>query len=194
MEHVGYQKLLSLLAQDPHGADRAYQDLRQRLIQLFVWRGASFPQDLADETLSRVARRLGEGEEIRSEDPFRYCCGFAFRVFHEQIREVRRERVLQESGEFLLPQSGASHHDDFRLGCLDDCLRNLRQKSRTLILRYYQGDGRAKIDRRQQLAGELGIAQAALRNRAQRVRAKLVTCVEGCLEHQKRKAPTIGRP
>jgi DNA-directed RNA polymerase specialized sigma24 family protein len=191
MEHIGYQKLLSLLASDPQVASRAYQDLRRRLIQLFVWRGAAIPQDLADETLSRVARRLGEGEEIRSDDPFRYCCGFAFRVFHEKIREARRERELRESGEFLIPHSEAGGHDDSRLGCLDDCLRHLREKSRKLILRYYHGDGRAKIDQRQQLADELDIAQAALRNRAQRVRAKLVICVEGCLENQQRSASPV---
>ncbi len=35
------------------------------------------PEDLADETINRVARRLAEGIELRSNDPYGYFCGVA---------------------------------------------------------------------------------------------------------------------
>ena len=183
MDDSGYGKLLFLLSKDPRDAERAFQELRNRLVRLFVWRGASTPEDLADETLSRVALRLAEGEEIRSSDPFRYCCGVAFRVFQETLRELQRQRVLESPPgiPFVYPEPVPEDH---RMDCLEHCLSSLRENSRNLILRYYRGEGRRKIQRRQRLARELGIEPAALRNRAQRVRTQLVTCVRGCLRRQ----------
>jgi hypothetical protein len=46
---------------------------------------------------------------------------------------------------------------------------------------YYAGEKRARIERRQRLAAQLGIEINALRNRALRLREKLETCVENCL-------------
>lgn len=90
------ERLLDLLDADREAAARHFQQIRRRLIRLFEWRGARFPDDLADETISRVARRLDDGVEIRSDDPFRYFCGVAHMVFKEVLRERKRDRVLQD--------------------------------------------------------------------------------------------------
>jgi len=66
--------------------------------------------------------------------------------------------------------------------CLEQCMRKLSDESRELVLRYYQADGRQKIEERKQLAEELGIAPNALRIRAYRIRAALQKCLEKCVE------------
>ena len=51
---------------------------------------------------------------------------------------------------------------------------------RTLIVEYYRGIGREKIDMRRELAARLGITTNALGIRASRIREVLVRCVEAC--------------
>jgi hypothetical protein len=49
-----------------------------------------------------------------------------------------------------------------------------------LIIRYYYGEERVKIDNRQKLADELGISSKTLVVRALRIRKRLEECVERC--------------
>ena len=66
--------------------------------------------------------------------------------------------------------------------CLDNCLAQLAPYSRQLIERYYAEDLKAKIDLRKVIARELGIKASSLRLRALRIREKLQTCIERCLD------------
>jgi DNA-directed RNA polymerase specialized sigma24 family protein len=61
-------------------------------------------------------------------------------------------------------------------------MKKLSDENRELVLRYYQADGRKKIEERKLLAEELGIAPNALRIRAYRIRAALQKCLEKCVE------------
>ena len=56
----------------------------------------------------------------------------------------------------------------------------MREESRTLLLRYYEGERQAKISNRQRLASLLGVSDNALRSRVQRLRDRLEQCVQGC--------------
>lgn len=182
----GYRELLRLLAGDPRQAEREYQRLRRRLIRLFQWRGCAFPEDLADETLSRVAHKVGEGLEIRADDPFRYCCGVAFRVFQERLREEARWRRGAEELEDetrLVSAPDIEEPDDTRR-CLRDCLDRLDATKRSLILRYYEGETRIRIENRKRMAHELGIPPGALRSRLRRLRSELEGCLTTCLKQQ----------
>jgi DNA-directed RNA polymerase specialized sigma24 family protein len=64
------------------------------------------------------------------------------------------------------------------------CLNDLSAENRELILAYYQGDGRAKIENRQKLADKLGIPQNALRSRAVRLRERLKILISRNLKKQ----------
>jgi DNA-directed RNA polymerase specialized sigma24 family protein len=66
--------------------------------------------------------------------------------------------------------------------CLEKCLDKLSPSSRRMIEQYYAENKRAKIDLRRRIAAELGIGLSTLRLRALRVREKLQTCIEQCLE------------
>lgn len=177
MSRDSLERLLALLDPDPAKAARHYQLLRKKLTRLFEWRGARFPEDLADETISRVARKLDEGVEIRSEDPFRYFCGVAHLVFKEVLRERKRERQLLEPGNWT-PAADPEEPDDERMAFLQECLDRLPESNRDLILAYHEGERRERIENRRLLADELDIPLNALRIRVHRIRAKLERCVK----------------
>src|SRR3989442_16018156 len=61
-----FTKLLDRLGADRQRAGEKYEDLRRTLIRFFEWRGAPFPEEHADESFNRVARKLGEGLEIKN--------------------------------------------------------------------------------------------------------------------------------
>lgn len=172
------ERFLELLDPDPAKAARRYQQLRRRLTRLFEWRGARFPEDLTDETISRVARKIEEGVEIRADDPFRYCCGVAHLVFKEVLRERKRDRQLLDPGNWAPFQAAEDEPDDHRMATLQECLDRLPTEHRDLILEYHEGERRERIENRRALARELDIPLNALRIRVHRIRTKLERCVK----------------
>lgn len=177
------EALLAALGPDAESAAAAYERIRDRLTRLFQWRGCREPEALVDETFDRVARRLEGGLEIHSEDPYRYFVGVAHRVFHEILRaEARERRALRDLRHQPEPRT-LDDADRLRLDCLDRCLAELGD-DRRWILRFYRGEKGEKIRNRKALAEELGITANALRIRAHRLRARLETCVRGCIRRR----------
>ena len=86
-----FTKLLAKLAADPETAGGEYEELRRRLIKFFEWRGAFFSEDLADETLNRLARKIDEGEEIEK-NVFALSLGVARFVFLETLKRPDNRR------------------------------------------------------------------------------------------------------
>jgi DNA-directed RNA polymerase specialized sigma24 family protein len=147
---------------------------------MFEWRGFCNADDLADETINRVARRIAEGIEVRSTDPYGYFCGVAHLVSKEVARRSARERVLQEQGDWPQAVLPEEPDDDDRLACLRHCLARLPEDQRRLVLRYHQETDH--IRSRQVLSQDLGIPMNALRIRVHRIRRKLEDCVRECLQ------------
>lgn len=188
---------LAFLAPDREEAGRRYLELRQRLIELYRWRACDAPEELADETLDRVAKKVAAGLEIKESDPFRYVCGVANRVFketlrqqkrrlsileHESVRVKEQQRHAVQTQALNTPCSRAA--EQARLDCLAQCLQNQPAEERQLILRYYTGERRVKIDNRKRLADELGLRLTGLRMRASRLRAKLESCTRDCVDRE----------
>lgn len=176
----GFDALLATLDPDRDQAAEKYETIRRKLIRLFEWRGCEFPEDLADETINRVARRMAEGVEVRSADPFGYFCGVAHLVYKEVWRRAAREQKARDSGDWP-PIPPDEEPDDRRLTCLRKCLEQLSSDQQRLLLQYHQGED--NIRNRKELCEELGIPINALRIRVHRVRRKLEDCIEGCLGH-----------
>ena len=183
----GFQRLLEWLDDgvESHGA--RYLEIRRRLVGYFDRRDRPTADDLADETLTRIARTL-EREEIATRPPARYCHVVARFVLLEDIRRERRTLVLDDprldaasrakSADDRHDEAGALH--ERRLSCLDRCLASLNPARRELIVEYYREARREGIDRRRSLAARLGITMNALSIRASRIREALAGCVEGC--------------
>jgi DNA-directed RNA polymerase specialized sigma24 family protein len=163
---AAFERLLTALDADRDRAALAYERLRDRLIGLLRWWGALPAEELADETLDRVARKLEEGTEIPDGSLGAYVRGVARMVFHEWTRKPRAERAAVD-----VAAAPPEASDETTLSQLDGCLDALAPAERRLLLRYY-GEGRL-ADVRRDLAGELGLSQTALRIRAHRLRVRL---------------------
>ena len=169
--------LLDYLGPDRSAAGERYEEIRGRLIRLFSWRGCDHADELADETINRVAEKIASGVEIRAEDPFRYFCGVAHLVFKEILRRRKRERAALEEVRHLPPPPEPDAEDD-RLARLRECMEGLDEDQRGLILDYHRGEGGQRIRRRREIAGRLGVPINALRIRVHRIRLRLEECVQ----------------
>jgi len=178
-----FVRLLERLGDDEEQAAQKYEDLRHTLIRSFEWRGAPFPEEHADETFNRLARKLDEGVEIRNVSEYAYSV--ARLVWLEALKgDHKRNTPLDEIQHEPLAIDTLSEkaEKEVRLNCLDDCLDALPPDSRDLIMEYYVDEKRGRIDRRRDLAQRLGLRRDALANRSQRLRDKLEQCVTRCLK------------
>ena len=158
--------------------------MRRRLVLYFTRKRCVVPDDLADETLHRVTRRLEEQGTITDATPARYCYIVAKFVLHEYWRDAARrrdvaERQLREAATIRRRPDNADA-SQLLLSCLDRCLATLSDSERVLIVDYYQGERRQRIEQRKQLAGRLGVSANALMIRASRIRLRLEQCVNQC--------------
>jgi DNA-directed RNA polymerase specialized sigma24 family protein len=182
LEHEPFERLLALFGPDRDRAGERYEAIRRALVKFFECKGGRFAEEMADETLDRVARRLAEGETIRAADPAAYVHGVARNVLRGDWTQRQRAatRAAAEP-EPAPPDDEGAARVERRLACLDRCLAALSPETRLLVLRYYVDERRAKIDGRRALADALGIGQNALRIRMHRIRARLESCVRVCL-------------
>src|ERR1700674_5492340 len=172
-----FNRLLARLDSDRQQAGIKYELLWRKLMKFFEWRRCSFPENLADETIDRVAKNLEAGEEIRNLDA--YCAGTARNVFLESLRTRRREEPVEG---LLAPSAAPAEAREQCSECLERCLRKLPSGEADLILRYYQNDKPSRIAARKELAKQVGIPLNALRIRTHRIRTRLESCVELCIK------------
>lgn len=178
-----FDRLLSILDSDRETAGRRYESIRAKLAKLFEWRGCLDPQELADATIDRVARRLEDGVELRVRDPYTYFYGVAVNVLHEHWRSpARGAQPMEALGPHgpAAPEPPSPEASDRRLACLGECLEALLPESRQLLERYHRGEKGARIRARKEIAAALRIPQSALRLRAFRIRASLTVCIKSC--------------
>src|SRR3954468_2879109 len=176
-------KLLATLGADREAAGARCLEIRRHLVRLFEWRGCSTPDEYADETINRCARKLSEGEEIR--DTAIYCIGIARMVVREMVRDrAQQARSLEDAPEPRVAPAQLEIDADHRGECLRRCLERLSPETRNLILHYYQGDKGGKIRSRKGLTDALGIPPGTLRMRALRVRERLQSCAAACMDQR----------
>src|SRR5262249_44156616 len=149
------------------------------------------PYDDTDQTINRVARRLNEGQAITASNPASYFYAVARNLWRERPAGPFTETAVDgnlppEAGADPTPpplpeRGGGGRTPERRLACLEKCLQRLSTKEHELIITYYQGEGRAKIEARRRLANHLAISAGTLRLKACRIRSKLENGVNRCL-------------
>lgn len=170
---AAFERFLYWLGPDPETAGRKYELIRCRLIMMFRARRCVFAEDLADATFERVARKLTELTTDFTGDPARYFYGVAKKIYLEYQREITAIRFKFESS---LPANRANTENpdlENMLKQLDEALSSIPNPDRELILRYYTGSGRNKINHRRALAKQFGIEPSALRLRVFRIRREI---------------------
>ena len=175
--------LLTWLDPDREQAGRKYEHIRKSLIKIFAWRGCADAEDLADETINRVARKVPEIASTYQGDPALYFYGVGRRLFLEyqkqQLRRAPQERDAESAASLV--EAASAGELERRHECLELCLQKLSESNRELIREYYQRDLQTRGDSRSELARRLGVSATALRVRTHRLRAALLDCIRDCL-------------
>lgn len=179
LTETAFDKLLAALAKDRATAGEKYLLLKKNLVRFFETRGFTAADDAADEVFNRLARKL-ETEELENVNT--YALGIA-RMLALELRKSPEQKFSDELPPEIgvLPPDEEHQEKENKLKCLDKCLSELTLENREIIVGYYKGEKREKIENRNRLAETLGIPNNALRNRAVRLRDKLENCIRNCL-------------
>src|SRR5436309_10224379 len=178
LNQEAFDKLLHSLDAERERAGNIYQETRSNLIRFFEWRGCPFPEDHADETINRVARRIEEGEDVR--DVTKYFFGVARLIVLEVHKGQARARLALDSSAVRQNSLDQNSPSDERIGHLHHCLDSLLPDQRELVISYYQDEKKTKIKNRQKLSDRLNVTLNTLRMRVLRIRDQLEACVEEC--------------
>src|SRR5215467_9709055 len=152
---------LKSLEPDRERAANRYLEVHKNLVRFFEWRGCPYPEDHADQAITRVARRIAQGEEIR--DPATYVIGVARFLLLEIRKEQEKERRIAAAQPEIEPAERGSDQLERRAECLRRCLDQLSPENREMILQYYDGEKSHKINNRKQLTERLQLSVNTLR-------------------------------
>ena len=78
--------MLNWLDPDRTKAGEKYEQIRNGLIDIFNYKGCINPEELADEAIDRVARRVNEIKDSYVGDPFRYFYGVGKKISMEYLK------------------------------------------------------------------------------------------------------------
>jgi DNA-directed RNA polymerase specialized sigma24 family protein len=177
-----FERLLASFDADREQAGLKYEMLRRKLSEFFEARGSVEPDEHADETLNRAARKISEGEAIENLNG--YCYGIARLLWMETVRKREKEPVALEDNYVPFARNDADEErqeKEQRLECFEECLEKLPDETRIFIVEYYREENGLKIEQRKRQAARLNTTLNALRLRASRLRRELGACINSCL-------------
>jgi len=179
-----FQMLLERLDRDPSVAAEKYEDLRIKIVHLLCWRGCleSHADDLADTTLDRIAGKLAAGELVENVNAF--AAGVARFVWLEHSRKNKADAVGDDLPETPVEADIESlDGDEPRMRCMRRCFAaKFDDDDQRLVLGYYDTDAGEKTkNARKRLAESLGLSLNALKVRACRLRIRLESCINDCV-------------
>jgi DNA-directed RNA polymerase specialized sigma24 family protein len=181
-----FSMLLSALDTDESRAAEKYEMLRHKLVSLLTWKGCtdSHADELADQTLDRVAAKIAEGEKV--ENVAAYAGSVARFIWLEHNRKRREDAVGDDLPEVAVePDIDILKESDSRMECLRDCMASTipNPTDRSIIIGYYDTESNEKNkNARKRLADSLGISIGALKVKACRLRDKLERCINNCVD------------
>jgi RNA polymerase sigma factor (sigma-70 family) len=167
-----FERLLSLLAPERDVAAERFVTVWRNLVRTFAGRRCYEAEDLADETMFRVARKTRTLRKFHGDFAL-YIYRVGSFIYHEWRR--RQNRLPQD------PPPPPPAPDEEGLDCLDQCLDTLPPDDREIAIAYYEFSGRERIENRKRLAEKFSLSANALRIRALRLRTLLKECVDECL-------------
>ena len=168
-----FEELLNWLNPYREKAGEEYEKIRAKLIEIFARRGCLTPDELADETIDRVMRKLPEIVDSYSGDRRLYFYKVAKYIYLEHIKKPLPPRPPPV---YIEPEG-----QEQRLVCLDGCLTQLSEEDHEFILQYFDGEKSDRIKRRKRMAESARVSSEALRMRAHRIKSVLKRCVLSCV-------------
>ncbi len=110
-----FERFLAVLDPDRERAGTKYEQLRARLIRFFVSKGFSSAEELTDEVINRMIRRIETVEEI--DDVNRFSYGVARNVLMESTKKKQQDTPVR-----AIPDIAER---DSELQCLERCIGQL---------------------------------------------------------------------
>src|SRR2546426_1865137 len=127
LQQEDFDRLLNWLDADSERAGSIYEKIRWRLIAILASRGCRFPEELADEIIDRVARRVVDIQPTYVGDKAIYFLGVMNNVHHEYLKRPVMPRLVEIVDD--VDEKATTHL------CLDKCLDQLSPHARQMIER-----------------------------------------------------------
>jgi hypothetical protein len=167
--------MLAWLDEDREIAGQQYEKIRRSLIRILSWNHCNVAEELADEAIDIVVGKIDELVKVYVGPPELYFYGVVKRLLKAHAPDVAPRFPLPEprTDEDLQRQS---RRDELLDRYLSRCIEALPSDDAQLIVGYYQGEKRQKINNRKDLAA--GLTRNALSVRVHRIRKELEKCVK----------------
>ena len=182
-----FDRFLAWLHPDRDLAGERYEVIRCGLMQYFARRtchgdfNCPHADELTSETIDRVVSKMDEVTDNYHE-PERRIFTFAVYVRKEHLRAAAMEPLKQDILDRPDNKRKEANEKERQIHCRDHCLGRLSEKDRHLITEYFKYSGQERINRRRELANELGVTRNYLPLIALRLRNALHNCLLECLQ------------
>ena len=103
-----FDRLLTWLDHDAERAGLTYEKIRWRLVAILASRGCVCPEELADETIDRVARRVVDIQDSYVGDKAIYFLGVMNNVHHEYLKRPMTPRPPEPDDDVEAKENGRS--------------------------------------------------------------------------------------
>jgi hypothetical protein len=186
MSQDDFDRLLQWFGPDRDISAKKYLGAHERLTRLFQLRGCNGPEDLADQVMDRVAKRLDHASPysgIPDSDRIAVLLGFGRHVLQEywRKRELFGEEFDPDEEPLCVDETVLK---ETRARCLDSCLGTLPEDDRRLLLQYHEYEPHGKIEHRKAMAEERRTTLNALRLKACRLKSVVADCVKRCCQSE----------
>jgi DNA-directed RNA polymerase specialized sigma24 family protein len=171
-----FEQMLLWLDENREIAGQKYEAIRIRLIKILNHRGCFQAEELTDEVIDRVIRKVGEIAENYQGNPAYYFLNVANKVY---LEHSRKPVAVELPTDLAMSDDEEDFHPYYE--CLKKCLTTLSADKRELIVGYYEEERQAKIEFHKQLARNFGINLGNLHSTVFRLRLKLQKCVLECV-------------
>lgn len=171
-----FNDLLNWFSANHDIAGERYEEIRNGLIRFFYFKGCADAEELADETINRVATKLPNLDLSKNVKPINLFYGFASKIYLEYFSRIKNREI-----EFNPDLHSSSKEPEVKnKKCLEHCLAKLPANEGDLVVEYFSFEKAEKIERRRKLAEKLQMEMGALHTKIHRLRKILQECIEKC--------------
>lgn len=185
-----FENLLNWLSEDLDQSAREYEKFHRTLVVIFINRGCVDAENLADETIDRVARKIDEIKTDYTGEKLHFFLGVARQVAREYHRSKEARTNIEEIDENKITarvelEENFNENTEIEIKCLRKCLGNLSAEKRALVLAYYNTPKGKKKEYHRNLQKKYSLSSNNLKNQAHRLKKKLFECVRECRSRKK---------
>ena len=179
--------------------DLEYEQMRRALIIFFAANGCGAIADDLPEEVFQVAEQEPPDWSVVADyegapPPYQWTVARYILKTERKKEQLEAEsglKSIRDIRQALVPRRDTSGRfetevKEQRARCLDECMANITETWRYLILEYYKAGEAERKRIRKEMASELGISMNALRVRMFKIRRTLRECVASCVQEKGR--------